>query len=215
MLDSFDIAKRIGDVVLSPNTIDHFISGSLSVPRDLAYMVYGIFDTDSRFENEIETERIIRFIKSGNLDYHHVLEAVNMIFDEFNIYVSETKQDSIYRGISFSVIGRLLTNSFITSRITSSVMAEVSLIPRISGRLAIGSLFLISGMTEHSILASQELQRDNPHIYSMLRARDYDLLYFLFKPAVQPFVDAITIRTTQGKAAFEKIIEIMENRVNG
>ncbi|WP_436883535.1 hypothetical protein [Enterobacter asburiae] len=215
MLDSYDIAKRITDIVLSPNTIDQFISGSLSVPRDLAYMVYGIFDTDSRFENEIETERIIRFIKSGNLDYHHVLEAVNIIFDEFNIYVSETKQDSIYRDVSFSIIGRLLTNSFITAQITSSVMAELSLIPRISGRLAIGSLFLVSGMIEHSILASQELQRDNPRIYSILRSRDYDLLYFLFKPAIQPFVDAITIRTTQGKAAFEKIIEIMEDRLNG
>lgn len=212
MLDYIDVSKRIGDIVLSPNSVENFVSGALSVPRDLAYMVYGVFDTESRFENEFERERIIRFIKSGNLDYHHILEAVNIIFNEFNIYLSEVKQDAIYNSVSFSLIGRFITNSYITSKITSAVMSEISFIPKLAGRFSIGSIFLVSGMMEHSILASGDLQRDNPHIYNILRSRDYDLLYFLFKPAIQPFVDAITIREAQGKDAFRKIIELVEER---
>ncbi len=47
-----------------------------------------------------------------------------------------------------------------------------------------------------------------------LRPRDYDLLYFLFADAVQPFVDAIHAGYTEGNPVFDKIMKRVEDHLN-
>ncbi|MFW8281603.1 hypothetical protein ACOIDH_29850, partial [Klebsiella pneumoniae] len=49
---------------------------------------------------------------------------------------------------------------------------------------------------------------------SLLRPRDYDLLYFLFADAVQPFVDAIHTEYTEGNSVFDKIMKRVEEHLN-
>lgn len=58
------------------------------------------------------------------------------------------------------------------------------------------------------------MEAENPEIYNLLSAKDYDLLYFLFEPSVQPFVDAMHIRITQGEPTFRKIIELVRKKIN-
>ncbi|EAQ8062576.1 hypothetical protein FZS33_21765 [Salmonella enterica] len=61
---------------------------------------------------------------------------------------------------------------------------------------------------------SDSLSNEAPEVYELLRPRDYDLLYFLFADAVQPFVDAIHAGYTEGKPVFDRIMKRVEERLN-
>lgn len=47
MADVEDIARRLCNIIASPDTVTGLINGGLSVPLDYGYLVYGIFDTDT------------------------------------------------------------------------------------------------------------------------------------------------------------------------
>lgn len=55
---------------------------------------------------------------------------------------------------------------------------------------------------------------NNPEFYSALRHRNYDLLYFLVEPALNPFVEALNVKRTQGHPAFELILDLVESEIN-
>lgn len=78
----------------------------------------------------------------------------------------------------------------------------------------IGNALLIGGMTERCIYTSEKLLKNNPEVYNALRTRNYDLLYFLVEPALNPFVEALNVKRMQGQQAFEKIIEMVEKEIN-
>lgn len=63
MADIEGIARRIYNIIISPDTVTGLINGGLSVPLDYGYMIYGVFDTDSRFKRETERIRIMTAIK--------------------------------------------------------------------------------------------------------------------------------------------------------
>jgi hypothetical protein len=50
-----EIATRIANIIISPDSVLGFINGAISVPVDLGYMAYGVFDTDSHYSHETET----------------------------------------------------------------------------------------------------------------------------------------------------------------
>lgn len=56
MADANNITLRLFNIIDSPDTVTAFINGGLSVPLDYGYLIYGIFDTETRYERE--TERI-------------------------------------------------------------------------------------------------------------------------------------------------------------
>jgi hypothetical protein len=70
-------------------------------------------------------------------------------------------------------------------------------------------------MKERCIRTSEQLSVDEPELYQMLRVKDYDLLYFMFEPALKPFVDALIVRRQQGIPAFDNILERVESKVSG
>lgn len=216
MADIDDIATRIAGIILSPDSVYGLINGALTVPVDFGYMVYGIFDTGSRYIHETMRIRMADAIRNDILNHHHISEAVKLVFTEFNKYVSETEQDKIYRAVFTSFIGRMGTN-IIIALITASVLERVSFISasfRYHPISALTGVLLIGGMTERSIRTSEALETEDPEVYKLLRPRDYDLLYFLFKPSVQPFVDAIHVRVTQGESAFRKIMDTVRRKLN-
>ncbi len=179
-------------------------------------MVYGVFDTGSRFRRETARIRMAGAIRNDILNYDPIIDVIKIIFTKFNLYVTETEQDNIYRGVITSFVGRMGTNT-IMAMITAAVLERVSFISAIFKSKPIAVLtgvLLIGGMTERSIRTSERLEAENPEIYNLLSAKDYDLLYFLFEPSVQPFVDAMHIRMTQGEPAFRKIIELVRKKIN-
>lgn len=134
-----------------------------------------------------------------------------MFFDK---YLPESFTNKVYREASSSVAGRLITTG-LSVKIVTTVMERIYFISASSKVSMLSTVLLLGGMTERSIKTSETLEHETPEIYQILRPGDYDLIYFLFKPAVQPFVDAIHVRVTQGPEAFGKILDLIEKLVNG
>ncbi|KKY83765.1 hypothetical protein OA46_16215 [Enterobacter cloacae] len=74
MADIEGIARRIYDIIISPETVTGLINGGLSVPLDYGYLIYGIFDTGSRHERE--TERSLRVYDSLSNDAPEVYALI-------------------------------------------------------------------------------------------------------------------------------------------
>lgn len=208
-----EIARRIAKIILSPESAIGFIDGVLSVPKDIGYLAFGFIDSDSRYQRESEKIRMLSAIKYGLLENHNFIRTIETVLENFNKIVPEDKQNAIYGKTMASVAGRTITNSLIAGKLATSIAQRSSFLIALRGGI-IGNTLLIGGMVERCIYTSERLQQYNPDIYNRLRTRDLDLLYFLVEPALNPFVDALKIRNTQGKAAFEKILSMVENEIN-
>ncbi|HDV8213674.1 hypothetical protein ABN079_08380 [Enterobacter hormaechei] len=217
MADVEDIARRLCNIIASPDTVTGLINGGLSVPLDYGYLVYGIFDTDTRYARETQRIRMMTAIKNDILNYENIVNAVKIIFKVFNRYLTEDEQDKIYRSVTTSIAGRVSTN-IIASTIAKHVIERTSFTFVVfKGKknpiTALSTLLLFGGMAERSIRTSDRLKAEAPEIYQLLRPRDYDLLYFLFADAVQPFVDAIHAGYSEGKPVFNQIIKKVNKKL--
>jgi hypothetical protein len=209
-----EIATRIADIIISPDSVLGFINGAISVPLDLGYMAYGVFDTDSHYSHETETIRIIQAMRNGILNYDRILDAIEIVLSKFDQYVSESKQNKVLSRGSFSIIGRAVTNSAISSTIAKAIAQRAGWTVALRGG-AVGNILLIGGMKERCIRTSEQLSVDEPELYQVLRVKDYDLLYFMFELALKPFVDALIVRRQQGIPAFDNILERVASKVSG
>ena len=140
------------------------------------------------------------------------------MFQLFNKYISESEQDRIYRSVVTSIVGRISTN-IIASNIAKAVIEKTSftyVVFKGKGNpiAFLSTILLFGGMAERSIRTSDKLRNEAPEVYSLLIPRDYDLLYFLFADAVQPFVDAIHAGYTEGNPVFDKIMKRVEDHLN-
>ncbi|KGT86128.1 hypothetical protein NG99_26865 [Erwinia typographi] len=207
-----EIAKRIAKIIISPDTAIGLTHGVLSVPQDLGYLAYGYFDTDSRFNRETERIRLINAIRFGILQNENFVRTIETVLENFNQYVPENNRDGLYAKTGASVVGRAITNSLISKKIATSIAQRSSLMIALRGGV-VGNILLAGGMAERSIYRSQRLQMTDPDIYYELRKKDYDFLYFLVEPALQPFIEALRVRRTQGNTAFNQIIELVEKEV--
>lgn len=217
MADIDAIARRIADIVISPNAVSGFADGVISVPEDLGFLVMGFFDTDShsRFHRETERIRMMQAIRHDLLNFDNLKEAITRILEEFEARVSEGDKDALYSKIIFAVIGRITTNSVFVSKVTHAILDEVSFLISLRNSLLIGNIMLIGGMMERSIRTSDRLAVEDPQVYELLRPRDYDLLYFLIEPAIKPFVDALHVQYQEGQEAFNSIIELAGEKIHG
>lgn len=215
--DAKKVANRIYDIIVSPGIIPGLINGALTVPLDLGYLALGYFDTDSRFAHQTQRIRMAEAIHNDILNYEHITNAVKKIFERFNAYLTVSQQDSVYCAVVSSIAGRLAAANIISS-IGGAVLTRVSFISAKQANNGIGKvtmLLLVGGMAERSISVSEVLAIQSPEIYELLRPHDYDLTYFLFEPAVKPFVEAIHIGNQLGQPHFNKIIEIVGHKLNG
>lgn len=184
-----DIAKRIAQIIISPETAVGFVHGVLSVPQDLGYLAYGFIDTDSRYNRETERIRLIKAIRFGILQNENFVRTIKIVLNKLNQYIQEKKRDGIYAKIGASVVGRAITNSIISKKIATAIAQRSSLMVSLRGGI-VGNTLLAGGMAERSIYTSQRLQSTGPEIYYALHQRDYDFLYFLVEPVLAPFVEA-------------------------
>ena len=185
--DIEDLANRISDIIMSPATISGLINGALTVPLDMGYLAWGYMDTDSRFAHQTQRFRMAEAIHNDILNYKHITNAVEIIFKEFDKYASVSQQNNAYRGVVSSMVGRFMSAKLIA---------------------------MIGGMSERSIRMSESLAIEAPEIYWLLRPHDYDLTYFLFEPAVKPFIDAVHVGATRGQPAFDKIIDAVGRKLH-
>ncbi|MFB9087968.1 hypothetical protein LU604_26860 (plasmid) [Erwinia tracheiphila] len=213
MRSSTEIARRIARIIMSPESVMGFVDGILSVPKDIGYLAYGFMDTDTRSYRETEKIRMVGAIRYGILQNHNFMKTIEIVLHEFNKNVPESKQNAIYSKTTASVAGRAVTNSVISSRIATSIAQSSSLFVKLRGGI-IGNALLIGGMIERCLYTSERLRQLNSEIYNVLRERNYDLLYFFLEPALNPFIEALHVRRTQGNPAFERILEIVASEIN-
>lgn len=172
---------------MSPATISGLINGALTVPLDMGYLAWGYMDTDSRFAHQTQRFRMAEAIHNDILNYKHITNAVEIIFKEFDKHASVSQQNNAYRGVVSSMVGRFMSAKLIA---------------------------MIGGMSERSIRMSESLAIEAPEIYWLLRPHDYELTYFLFEPAVKPFIDAVHVGATRGQPAFDKIIDAVGRKLH-
>ncbi|MCX2946592.1 hypothetical protein ORG37_26305 [Rahnella perminowiae] len=199
-----------------PATITGLINGALTVPLDMGYLAWGYMDTDSRYAHQTQRFRMAEAIHNDILNYKHITNAVEIIFKEFDKYASVSQQKNAYRGAVSSMAGRFLTAKLIAI-IGSAVLTRVSFIGAQSAKNWIGRMtmiLLIGGMSERSIRMSESLAIEAPEIYALLRPHDYDLTYFLFEPAVKPFIDAVHAGVTRGQPVFDRIIDAVGRKLH-
>lgn len=208
-----EIARRIAQIIMSPESVIGFLDGVLSVPKDIGYLAYGFMDTDTRSYRETEKIRMVRAIRYGILENHNFTKTIEIVLHAFNKDVPESKQNAIYSKTIASMAGRAVTNSVISSRIATSIAQSSSLFVKLRGGI-IGNTLLIGGMIERCLYTSERLRQVNPEIYYALRQRNFDLLYFFLEPALNPFVEALNVRRTQGQPAFERILDIVSSEIN-
>ena len=213
MADIEGIARKLYNIIISPDTVTGLINGGLSVPLDYGYLIYGIFDTDTRYERETERIRMMTAIRHDILNYENIVNAVKLILQLFNKHLSESEQDRIYRSVVTSIVGRISTN--IAKAVIEKTSFTYVVFKGKGNPIAfLSTILLFGGMAERSIRTSDKLRNEAPEVYSLLRPRDYDLLYFLFADAVQPFVDAIHTEYTEGNSVFDKIMKRVEEHLN-
>lgn len=207
-----DVARRIARVLISPDPSMGLMHGAVSVPKDLGCLVYGYLDTDSRSIHRLDRMRMMEAIKSGILRNENFVNMIENIFNVFNQFVPQEKQDEIYSRVIFSVSGRLALNSLMSKRIAEAIAQRTGLLVSMGGT-TIGGVLLAGGMAHRSIYASRRLSKYAPEVYYILRAHNHDLLYFFVESAVRPFVDAIYIRRTEGQSVFNKIVDEVDNEL--
>lgn len=88
------------------------------------------------------------------------------------------------------MFGRMATNSLASKRVATIVMKNI--------------INATSSVQSRSVYTAQALKEDCPEIYNNLKPKDLDLLYFFVESLMEPVVDAINIRRTDGQAAFER-----------
>lgn len=211
------IAKRIVQVILTPEMLVGLAHGVASVPIDFSYLAYGYIDTENKSRNQGDTMRMMKAIKCGILENENLVESIKTVLDDFNSNVSKEKQDSIYAKTVGSIAGRMITST-VLSGILTNIILKTAVYTRLLG-LRIGSvstILLTGGLATRSIYKSEELKDKNLPVYYALRHKgDLDFLYFLIQPFVDPFIDALSVRQNQGQEPFNKIVSLVEKELNG
>lgn len=216
-MDYHEIANRIAQVILSPNAVIGFTHGVISVPVDFGYLAYSYLDTGNRYSNQTESIRLTKAIRYGILENHNLTKSIKIIIDLFNGYIPINTQNTMYSKSVSSLAGRMITSATISSKITTAILQTTQysrLIKLRSG--VISSILLMGGMATRSIYKSKELSNKDNIVYSRLRyAGDLDFIYFLIQPFADPFIEAIAVRQKHGQEAFDKIISLVEDTLNG
>ncbi|ELW2864680.1 hypothetical protein QMI71_002977 [Salmonella enterica] len=220
-----DIVRRIIRILISPDTAIGFLEGIKSVPVDLFYLGRAYLDTENRYRNENEHYRLALLIKRGLSDEDLISNLIHLIFEELLIHTPENTQNKIFSRIGGAMFGRMATNSLVAGKIARIVMQNIinaasstqlrailSIKASFTGAI-IGNILLIGGMAERAVYTAQALKEDCPEIYNKLRPKDLDLLYFFVESLMEPIVDAINIRRTDGQAAFEKIMGMVADEL--
>lgn len=171
--------------------------------RDLGYSVYEYFDSDHRGPNRIDTERLFKRLKFG-ISNNEVRKIVVLVVDEFTRNAKKTVIDSIAEQTG-KATGRIFINnillhdmsSYFTNRLISKIIFNSTLTLAVT----------VAGARARSIYISRKLNQKSPLLSRKLRAGgDLDLFYFLVDDYLEPFIDAIDLKT-KDETSFNQVIK--------
>lgn len=183
----------------------------LDFSRDIGYLTYEYFDTENRWGNGIDTERLMRIIKKGNLR-NNLEEITKIAINEFAGKIPEKMLNSLPEGAG------KLTGSFFVNKVLMQDIASVfaqRLIPKICFNATLSTALLLGGARARAIYASRRLLRESPSIYYMLKNKgDLDLLYFLAEDYLEPFIKAISIYNKKPEEFYKIVSGVIDGLSN-
>lgn len=215
MYETHGIAERIVKIILSPESVTGFTNGMLSIPRDIGYAAYGVFDTETKYQRQGEMIRLITAIRNGILHRDNFAKAMEIIISIFNDYIPKEEQNHFFSHTTSSFAGRAFAGSKIAQQITKSILIHsgYSSVGRI---LAGGQTLLILpyGMMQRCIYRSMSLSETSPETYNRLRyPNDLDLLYAFLEEYMNPFIDGVNIHKQYGSNEFNSLLSLINEKM--
>ena len=167
--------------------------GLMDVGADLGYITYDFLDTENRWRNEGIRIRQAELFKRG-ISSDEIKTLIIYIIKAFVSKIKNKNLTDIFAKITGSQTGKYVATAFIYGEV-ARVLAR-RFIPRLLLRLGLVGIVSLAGATSTSIYVSEELSYQYPSIYSGLKnLGDLDLLYFLVRDYMDPFLEAIEMST--------------------
>lgn len=176
--------------------------------RDIGYSSYEYFDTENRWVNRLDSDRLFRRIKFG-ISNDEIRKIIVLVVGEFTRNSRKHVTDIIAEQAG-KASGRIFINSILLQDMASYLTSK--LLPKIIFNATFTLSVTIAGARARSLYVSRKLKNKSPSLFYMMRKKDdLDLFYFLVDDYLEPFIDALSIKENNE----EEFHEIIKNILSG
>lgn len=215
MSNANEIAQGMLQLINGKKTVAHtffdgVLGGLTSFTQDISLVAKDYFDTDNRWRNQTDKIRLASLIKRG-ASSDSLKKMVTIILRDYWSNLTAEQAEKLAARVGGTITGKMAFN-FVTINQILLLFFEKA-IARFVFSLGVGSIFAIGAAASDSVYSSNELKLRNPKIYNELRGDgDLDLLYFLLKDYLDPYLDAIELQITSPTLA-NNVFEIYVNGI--
>lgn len=199
MSDVNKIAQGMLQLINGKKSIRHtffesVIGGLTSFTQDISLVAKDYFDTDHRWRNQTDKIRLAALIKRG-ASSDSLKKMATIVVQNYWSNLTAEQAEKLAAKVGGTIAGKMAFNYIALSQIL--ILFFEKAIARFIFSLGIGSIFSIGAAASDSVYSSNDLKARNPKIYNELRSNgDLDLLYFLLKEYLDPYLEAIELQST-------------------
>lgn len=178
---------------------------ALDFSNDVSALLWGYFDVDNRYRNQLDITRLMHRVKRG-VDNSDISAILNIVLSVFLKQIKKNKVNSAIDNMG-KMTGKIFINMALINDL-SSIFTN-----KFVGKMSVGflmsTLFSIGGSVSRAVYASEKLKQVNYEVYTTLRnAGDLDLFYFLVDAYAGPFIDAMALKQ-KNPATWDEILMIL------
>ncbi|MBI0551459.1 hypothetical protein [Pectobacterium parmentieri] len=202
MVDVNRIAQGMLKLINSKQTITQtflksLVGGLTTFSQDIFLVAKDFFDTDNRWRNETDKIRLAALIKRGSSS-EDLKKMASIVVRNYWSNLTSEQIELLAVKVGGTVIGKMVFNLATLSHVLTLFFERA--ITRFVFSIGIGAIFSIGAAASDSVYSSNDLKSRNLKIYNELRAHgDLDLLYFLLKDFLDPYLDAIDLQSVSPK----------------
>lgn len=200
--------------------------GFISIPQNIGAGIGRTFEdvgfqgNEARLKNIAENKRAYNVIRKAvnfaRSDSGPVAQAVKIILTEFydempDHVITEAAKSA---GVASTYMTTRIATQFalvniISKKLTSQIATKV--IARSLTRVGVGftvSALIVQGVLENASASSQRLRRQHPQIYSKLREKDLDMIYFMIEEPMSDIMELLKFKNKKPEEFDRKIREL-------
>lgn len=183
---------------------------ALDFSNDVSVLLWGYFDVDNRYRNQLDIMRLMHRVKKG-VDNSDLSAILNKVLSVFLKQINKNKVNS-----TIDNMGKLTGKIFINMALINDLSSIFT--NKFVGKMSVGflmsTLFSIGGSVSRAVYASEKLKQVNYEVYTTLRnAGDLDLFYFLVDAYAGPFIDAMALKQKKPAIWDEILIKLSESLI--
>ncbi len=173
------------------------VGGLTTFTHDVTLVAKDYFDTDHRWRNQTDKIRLFALIKRGATS-DGLKKTVSIVVRNYLHNLTEEQSRILAAKVGGTTAGKMVFNSFILTQVINLFFEKA--IAKAIFSFGIGTIFSIGAAASDAVYSSNELKCRNPLIYNELRAHgDLDLLFFLLKDMLEPYLEAIHLQNSSPK----------------